>query len=56
MHILRATGHVIRVFEPKTEMPILGLNSFSSKTNCTRGIKLSNLEAFGQTVSASKNK
>ena len=56
MQILGAIGHVIRVFEPKTEMPIVDLNSSSSKTNRTRGIKVSNLEASGQVVPAPKSK
>ena len=43
VQILEAIGYVIRVSEPKTEMPIVGLNSSSSKTNRTRVIKLSNL-------------
>ena len=51
-----AIGHVMRVSEPKTEMPIVGLNSSSSKTNRTSGIEVSNLEASGQAVSAPKNK
>ena len=50
MQILGAIALVVRVSEPKTEMPILGLNSSSLKTNRTRGIKLSNLEAFGQDI------
>ena len=56
VQILGAIGHVIWVSEPKTETPIEGLNSSSSKTICTRGIKLSNLEASGHAVSALKNK
>ena len=56
MQILGAIGHVIRVSEPKTEMPNLGLNSSSSKPNRTRGIKVSNLEASGHALSALKNK
>ena len=56
VQILGVIGHVIRVFETKTEMPIGGLNSSSSKTNRSSGIKVSNLEAFGQAVSAPKNK
>ena len=51
-----ATGRVIRVSEPKSEMPIVALNSSSSKTNGTRRIKLSNLEASGHALSALKNK
>ena len=54
--ILGAIGHAIRVSESKTEMSILGLNSSSSKTNRTRGIKVSNLEASGHALSALKNK
>ena len=56
VQILVAISHVIRVFEPKTEMPIRGSNTSSSKTNRTRGIKVLNLEATGHAVSASKNK
>ena len=56
VQILRAISHVIRVSEPKNEMPILGLNSFRSKTNHTKGIKLSNLEAPGHALSALINK
>ena len=56
VQILGAIGHAIRVFEPKNEMPILGLNSSSSKTNGTRGINFSNLEASGHALSAVKNK
>ena len=55
VQILNAISHVIRVSEPKNEMPIVGLNSSSSKTNGTRGIKLSNLEAPGHALSALKN-
>ena len=54
--ILGAIGDAIRVSEPKNEMPILGLNSSSSKTNGSRGIKLSNLEASEHALSALKNK
>ena len=43
-------------FQAKNEMPNLALNSSSSKTNRTRGIKVSNLEASGHAVSALKNK
>ena len=56
MQILGAIGHVIRVSEPKTEMPIVGLNSSRSKTNRTSGKKVLNFEASGQAVSAPKNK
>ena len=56
MQILGAIGHVIQVSERKNEMPILGLNSSSSKTNGTRRIKVSNLEASGHALSALKNK
>ena len=56
VHILGAIGHAIRVSEPKNKMPILGLNSSSSKTNGTTGIKLSNLEASGHALSTLKNK
>ena len=56
VQILGTISHVIRVSEPKTEMPIVGLNSFSSKTNGTGRIKLSNLEASGHALSALKNK
>ena len=55
MQILEAIGHVIRVSEPETEIPIEGLNSFSSKTN-RRRIKVSNLEAPEYAVSAAKIK
>ena len=54
--ILGAIGVVIRVSEPKSEMPIVGLNRSRSKTNSTRRIKLSNLEASGHALSALKNK
>ena len=54
--ILEAIGHAIRVSKPKNEMPILGLNSSSSKSNGIRGMKLSNLEASGHALSALKNK
>ena len=47
---------MIRVSEPKNEIPLVGLNSSSSKTNGTRRIKLSNLEASGNALSALKNK
>ena len=56
MQILGAIGRVIRVSEPKNEMLIIALNSSSSKTNDTGGIKLSNLEASGHTLLALKNK
>ena len=51
MQNFRALGTFV-TSEPKTEMPIVGLNSSSSKTNRTSGIKVSNLEASGQAVSA----
>ena len=54
VQILGAIGHVIWVSEPKTEVPIVGLNSSSSKTNHTRGIKVLNLEASGHAVLALK--
>ena len=47
---------MIRVFELKTEMPIVALNSSSSKTNRTREIKVSKLEASGHALLAVKNK
>ena len=47
---------MIRFFEPKTEIPILGLISSSSKTNRTSGIKVSKLEASGQAVLTPKKK
>ena len=47
---------MIRVSEPKKEMPIGGLNNSSSKTNRKRRIKVSNLEVSGRAVSAPKNK
>ena len=53
--MLGAIGHVTRVFEPKNEMLIVGLNSSSSKTNGTRRITLSNLEVSGHALSALKN-
>ena len=56
MQIFRAIGHVIRVSEPKTETPTIGLNNSSSKTNRTRGIELSNLEASAHALLALKNK
>ena len=56
MQILGAIGLAIRVSEPKNEMPIVGLNSSSSKTNGTRGINFSNLEDSGHALSALKNK
>ena len=56
VQILGAIGHAIRVSEPKNEMPILGLNSSSSKINGTRVIKLSKLEASGHALSALKKK
>ena len=37
---------VIRVFEPKTEMPIRGLNNSRSKTNCWSRKKVSNFQFF----------
>ena len=56
VQILGAIGFVIRVSEPKNEMPIVGLNSSSSKTNGTRRIKLLILEASGNAISVLKNK
>ena len=56
VQILGAISHVMRVSEPKNEMPIVGLNSSSSKTNSTRRIKVSNLEASEHALSALKNK
>ena len=56
MQILGAIGHAIRVSKLKNQMPILGLNSPNSKTNGSRGIKLSNLEGSGHALSALKNK
>ena len=53
---LGAVVLVMRVFKAKTEMPIGGLNSSSSKTNHMKSIKVSNLEASGQAGSASKIK
>ena len=46
----------MRASEPKTEIPIGSLNSSGSKTNRTRRIKVSKLEASGHAVSALKNK
>ena len=43
-------------FEPKIEIQIGGLNRSSSKTNCRRRIKFSNLEVPGNRVSAPKFK
>ena len=54
MNHLEAISRVIRASEPKSEMPIGGLNSSSSKTNRTKRIKISNLEASGHAVSALK--
>ena len=57
MHIFGAFGRMIRVSESKNKMLIRGLNSFSSKTNCSRRrIKYSNLEELGNAVSATKFK
>ena len=56
MQILGTIDHVIRVSEPKTEVPIGGLNSSSSKANCSRRIEVSNLEAPGNAASAPKFK
>ena len=56
VQILEAIILVIRVSEPKTETPIEGLNSSSTKTNRTSGKTLSNLEASGHPVSALNNK
>ena len=55
VQILEPIGLVTWVSEPKTETPIIGLNSSSSKTNRTRGIKVSNLEVSGHALSALKN-
>ena len=54
LQILEAIGHVIRVFKPKTEMPIGGLNSSGWKTNRLRSIKVLNLKASGHELLASK--
>ena len=54
VQILGAISYVIRVSEPKPEMPIEGLNSSSWKTNCSRRITFSNLEAPGNAGSAPK--
>ena len=51
--ILGAISHVIRVSDPKTDMPIGGLNSSSSKNMRT---KVSNSKAPGHAVSAPKIK
>ena len=56
MQILGAIDHVIPVFEPKTEMPIGGLKSSSSKTSRRNKIEVSNLEALEHAVSAPKIK
>ena len=53
VQILEAVSYVIRVSQSKTAMSI---GDLSSKTNRTRGIKVSNLEASGHAVSAPKNK
>ena len=45
---LGAINLVIRISEPKREMPNVGLNSFSLKADRTSGIKVSNLERSGQ--------
>ena len=55
VQILEGIGHVIRISEQKTEMPIGGLNSSSGKSNCS-GIKAWNLEASGNVVSVPKFK
>ena len=52
----KAIGHIIWVSQPKTEMLVGGLHDSSSKTNRTCRIKVSNLKARGQAVSAPKNK
>ena len=54
VQIFGAISFVIRVSKPKTETPIGGLNSSSSKTNRSMGIKLLNLVASGHAVSALK--
>ena len=56
MRISGVIGREIRVSEPKNEMRNVALNSSSSKTNGTRGIKVSNLEAYGHALSALKIK
>ena len=56
LQMLGASGHLIRVSKPKTEMPIGGLNSSSSKINHRRRIKVSHVEAPGHAVSAPKIK
>ena len=43
-------------FQSKTEMPLEGLNSSSSKTNRISAIKVSNLEVTGHAVLAPKIK
>ena len=56
MQILGTIGCVIRVSEPKAEMPIGGLSSSNSKTSCRRRTKVLNSEALGNAVSAPKFK
>ena len=46
---------MIQISEPKTEMPIISLNSSSSITNCTRRIKFSNLKVSVHAVAAPKD-
>ena len=55
VQILGAISNVIKVSAPKTEMPIGGLNSSSSKINHRR-IKVPNLEVPGHAVLAPKMK
>ena len=52
---LGAINHVIRISEPKTKMPSVGLNNFSSKANRTRG-KSFQFRKIWASISASKNK
>ena len=47
---------MVRINEPKTDMPIGGLNSFRSKTKRSSRIKFSNSEAPGHAVLAAKIK
>ena len=56
MQIFRAIIIVIQVSESKTEMPIGDLNRSSSKTIRRNRTEVSNLEALGHAVLASKIK
>ena len=56
MQVLGLIGHVMRVSEPKTEMPIRSLHTSSLKTNRRMRIKVLNLEVPGHAISALKIK